>query len=163
MDYVDSSTNSNVLYYIDLVYLGGGQERRHMDGSTQMALIYMVLNLLNLSIRLEEGTFRSPLPFKWYECIYKASPTSAKMLRSESVIRQAISIIWSFSMSNPVICKTQINRHIVHEMIFFFFNLFCPSLFNKRFLCAYPAYILWSVMVFLDSTQSTKFWVLGNF
>lgn len=38
----------------------------------------------------------------------RAFRTSAKMLRSESVIRQAISIIWSFSMSNPVICNKNI-------------------------------------------------------
>ena len=43
---------------------------------------------------------------------YKASPTSAKMLRSESVIRQAISIIWSFSMSNPVICN---RKYVTHK------------------------------------------------
>lgn len=56
------------------------------------------------------------------------------MLRSESVIRQAISIIWSFSMSNPVICNQKQICNTQNHLS----GLFYPVLFNSNSLKHIP-------------------------
>lgn len=82
----------------------------HSDMPSSSSSGWLIIKLGPCQLRIDELKFHNGMEEKKQSSGIYVDITSAKMFRSESVIMHAISMIWSFSMSRPVILKKKLKN-----------------------------------------------------